>query len=201
MSLTDVPSPVTPRPTYYKQSKKKVKQKLMTKVPTHKTTIEPSKRTRKVTLDQVSRSHKAKATDLSRKKDHPNSRISTLVTIDTGSGINITHGKSLLIDYKAFNSPLATYFGVGSEEHQIPIRLIGQGYFFLKYSATETIGMPTLYCPDEDATIISAMQLNRRLGVHLDLTYDHLVFPDRKISTVKAQAYCVCTTVGNIVRS
>ena len=110
-----------------------------------------------------------------------------MVTIDTGSGINITHDKSLLIDYKAFKSPLTTYYGVGSEEHQIPIKLIGQGYFPLKYSATETIGMPTLYCPDEDTTILSAMQLNRRLGVHLDLTYDHLVFPDRKISTIKAQ--------------
>ncbi len=110
-----------------------------------------------------------------------------MVTIDTGSGINITHDKSLLIDYKAFNSPLTTYFGVGSEEHQMPIKLIGQGYFPLKYSATETIGVPTLYCSDEDSTILSALQLNRRLGVHLDLTYDHLVFPDRKISTIKAQ--------------
>ena len=69
----------------------------------------------------------------------------------------------------------------------MPIKLIGQGYFPPKYSATETIGIPTLFCPDEDSTILSAMQLNRRLGVHLDLTYDHLVFPDRKISTVKAQ--------------
>ena len=110
-----------------------------------------------------------------------------MVTIDTGSGINITHDKSLLLDYDAFKSPFTTYFGVGSEEYQMPINLIGQKYFPLKYSATEPIGMPILYCPDEDTTIISAMQLNRRLGVHLDLTYDHLVFPDRKISTVKAQ--------------
>ena len=160
---------------------RKVKQRITTKAPTFKTTTESSKRTQATILDQ------AKATDRSRKRDHPNSRISTLVAIDTGSGINITHDKSLLIDYKAFNSPLTIYFGVGSEEHQIPIRLIRQRYFPLKYSATETIGMPTLYCPDEDTTIISAMQLNRRLGVHLDLTYDHLVFPDRKISTIKAQ--------------
>ena len=110
-----------------------------------------------------------------------------IVTIGTGSGINITHDKSLLIDYKAFNSPLTTYFGVGSEEHQTPIKLIGQGYFPLKYSANETIGMLTLYYSDEDTTILSAMQLNRRSGVHLDLTYDHLVFPERKMSTVRAQ--------------
>ena len=110
-----------------------------------------------------------------------------MVTIDTGSGINITHDKSLLIDYKAFKSPLTTYFGVGSEEHLMRIKLIGQGYFPLKYSATEIIGIPTLYCPDEDSTILSALQLNRRLGVHPNLTYDHLVFPDRKISTIKAQ--------------
>ena len=146
---------------------RKVKQRITTKVPTLKTT-ESSKRTQEVTLDQVNRSYQAKATNLSRKKDQPNSRISTLVTIDTGSGINITHDKSLLIDYKAFNSLLTTYFGVGSEEHQIPIKFIGQGYFPLKYSATETISIPTLFCPHEDSTILSTLQLNRRLGVHLD---------------------------------
>ena len=157
-----------------------MKQKSTKRVPTLRITTEPSKGTQVVILDQ------AKATNRTRKKDHPNSRISTLVTIDTGSGINITHDKSLLIDYKAFNSPLTTYFGVGSEEHQTPIKLIGQGYFPLKYSATETIGIPTLFCPDEDTTIISVLQLNRRLGVHLDLSYVHLVFPDRRISTIKA---------------
>ena len=95
---------------------RKVKQRITTKIPTHKTTAVSSRRTQAATLDHVNRSHQAKATDRSRKGDHPNSRISTLVTIDTGSGINITHDKSLLIDYKAFNSPLTTYFGVGSEE-------------------------------------------------------------------------------------
>ena len=112
MSLTDVPS-LKHRGLPTTKKVKKVKQKLTTKLPT--------------TLDQVNRFHQAKATDLSRKKDHSNSRISTSVTIDTGSGINITHDKSLLIDYKAFKSPLTTYFNFGPEELQIPIKLIGQG--------------------------------------------------------------------------
>ena len=173
--------------TYYKQSQKGETKNFRGKSLLINTTTDSSRRTQTVTLDQANRSHQAKATDRSRKKDHPNSRISTLVTIDTGSGINITHGRSLLLDYVEFKSPLTTYLGVGSEEHQMPIKLIGQGYFPLKYSATETIGIPALFYPDEDTTIISAMHLNRRLGVYLNLTYDHLVFPDRKISTVKAQ--------------
>ena len=135
-----------------------MKQRITTKAPTFKTTTESSKRTQATILDQ------AKATDRSRKRDHPNSRISTLVAIDTGSGINITHDKSLLIDYKAFNSPLTIYFGVGSEEHQMSIKLIEQGYFPLKYSTTETINIPALNCPDEDPTILSALQLNLQVG-------------------------------------
>ena len=164
-----------------------MKLKQTTKAPTLRITTVSSRRTQAVTSDQVNRNHQAKTTNLSRKKDHPRSTVSSLVTIDTGSGINVTHDRGLLLDYKTFKSPLTIYFGVGSEEHQIPIRLIGQGYFPLKYSATETIGMPTLFCSDEDTTILSAIQLNRRLGVHLDLTYDHLVFPNRKKSTAKAQ--------------
>ena len=71
----------------------------MTKAPTLKATTEPSKGTQAVTLDQVNSSYQTKATNLSREKDHPNSRISTLVAIDTGSKINITHDKSPLLDY------------------------------------------------------------------------------------------------------
>ena len=90
-----------------------MKQKLTTKLPT--------------TLDQVNRSYQAKATDLSRKKDHSNSRISTSVTIDTGSGIKIARDHSLLLDYEASSLLLTTYFNFGPEELQIPIKLIGQG--------------------------------------------------------------------------
>ena len=171
------PFPVTSRPTYYKQNKKGA-----SKINDETTNTQDNYRTIKKNSGSNVRPGQQKSSGQGYKpkqrKGHPNSRISTLVTIDTGSGINITHDKSLLLDYEVFNSPLTTYFGVGSEEHQIPIKLIGQGYFPLKYSATETIGMPTPYCPDEDITIISPLQLNHWLGVHFDLTYDHLVFPD-----------------------
>ena len=106
-----------------------MKQKSTKRVPTLRITTEPSKGTQVVILDQVNRSHQTKATNLNRKRDHPRGKVSTLVTIDTGSDINITHDKSLLLDSVEFKSPLTTYFGVGSEEHQTPIKLIGQKYF------------------------------------------------------------------------
>ena len=44
-----------------------------------------------------------------------------LVIIDTASGINLTHDRSLLLDYEEFSKPLSSYYGVGSTDNQKPI--------------------------------------------------------------------------------
>ena len=95
-----------------------------------KTTSDLPEGTWDARLYQNNKSCRTNVISQSQEKGRPGSAKYTLVTIDTGSGINITHHKSLLLDYKAFNSPLTTYFGVRSEENQIPIKLIGQKSFF-----------------------------------------------------------------------
>ena len=50
-----------------------------------------------------------------------------LVIIDTASGINLTHDRSLLLDYEEFPKPLSSYYGVGSTDNQKPILIVGRG--------------------------------------------------------------------------
>ena len=57
---------------------------------------------------------------------------SLLVIIDTVSGINLTHDRSLLLDYEEFPKPLSSYYGVGSTDNQKPILIVGQGYLYIR---------------------------------------------------------------------
>ena len=104
--------------------------------------------------------------------------------IDTASGINLTHGRLLLLDYKEFPKPLSSYYGVGSTDNQKPILIVGQGYLPIRVTKKKVIGIPTLFCPDEDITIISALQLLRLLDVKITPDYGCLQFKDRKVATI-----------------
>ena len=107
-----------------------------------------------------------------------------LVIIDTASGINLTHDRSLLLDYEEFPKPLSSYYGVGSTDSQKPILIVGQGYLPIRVTKKKVIGIPTLFCPDEDITIISALQLLRLLDVKITPDYGCLQFKDRKVATI-----------------
>ena len=108
-----------------------------------------------------------------------------LVIIDTASGINLTHDRSLLLDYEEFPKPLSSYYGVGSTDNQKPILIVGQGYLPIRVVGRKVIGLPTLFCPDEDITTISALQLLRLFDVEIVTDYRCLQFKDRKVPTIR----------------
>ena len=109
----------------------------------------------------------------------------TLIVIDSGAGIHITHDKSLLVDYEGFEEPKTCYYGVGDMEKQDPIKLIGQGYLPFRITKKKTVGILAMYCPGEDRTILSAVKLNTDLKVKIHENLDYLLLKDRKVPLIK----------------
>lgn len=99
-------------------------------------------------------------------------------------GINLTHDRSLLLDYEDFPRPLSSYYGIGSTNNQKPILIVGQGYLPIQVTREKVIGVPPLFYPDEDITRISVLQLLRLPDVEITPDYGCLQFKGRKIPTV-----------------
>ena len=111
--------------------------------------------------------------------------LNDLVILDTASGINITHDNSLLLHYKPFDTPLTNFCGVGSPDQQSPIKLVGEGYLFIKVSRKNVIGVHALYCPDEDSTILSVFKLHRDIGLIISPDLKQVTIGKGKIPTIK----------------
>ena len=94
------------------------------------------------------------------------------VAIDTAAGIHLVHTKEWLQEYGTIvNAP--EYYGAGDDEN--PLLIPGKGILPIKISQTEVRGVEAYYCPQQDATIISADKLYNETGITLDRGYKSLV--------------------------
>ncbi|CCE64754.1 hypothetical protein TPHA_0I02520 [Tetrapisispora phaffii CBS 4417] len=108
-------------------------------------------------------------TKISTKKNQLKSAVDTV--IDSGSGINFTNKKGLIFNYRKLTT-IPEYSGVGSSSN---LQIIGQGSLRVRMDNNGKYQyIPVYYCPDEDATVLSAFGLRKTLGFIITEDYKNL---------------------------
>lgn len=94
-------------------------------------------------------------------------KLKKQVAIDTCSGINLTPDIELIRDYVPLETT-PSFYGVGEGNK---INILGAGFLNVKISPKETARTAVFYTPNEDATILSALALNKDTGLQIDANF------------------------------
>ncbi|GMM55792.1 gag-pol fusion protein [Maudiozyma humilis] len=103
------------------------------------------------------------------------------VLVDTGAGINLTHNEKWLTEFEPVDT-IDSYFGVGAQD--TPIAITGFGYLNVKTKGTDPTKIIAFCAPEEDDTLISAIDLQKNTGLTLKDNYTKLANDEYEIPTI-----------------